>query len=131
MWLDRFRSPVQQTKAVETPAAYSPRATRFLLDVPISLIEDGSERIGQGINVSESGLLATFDQPPELWTDGQLLLQAGEHHLSIKARVARVQGRQAGFAFLINNDNDRATVSILVNSVLDRPVPEDNPPDAA
>ena len=131
MWLDRFRSSAAPAKAVEAPPSYQQRATRFLLDVPVSLIEDGTERVGQCVNVSESGLLATFDQPPELWTDAQLTLQAGEHHLSIKARVARVQDRQAAFAFAIHNENDRATVSILVNSVSDRPVPEDESPALA
>ncbi len=131
MWLDRFRSSATQTKAVETPLSHQQRATRFLLDIPVSLIEDGSERIGQCINVSESGVLATFDQPPELWTDGQLAFQAGEHYLSIKARVARVHGRQAAFAFLIHNENDRATIKILVASVSDRPMLEGKPADSA
>ena len=74
--------------------------------------------------MSDTGLLARFNEPPELWIDGELSLEAGSHYLSLYARVARRHDRDVGFAFCINNDNDRASVAILVNSVVDWPLPE-------
>lgn len=77
---------------------------------------------GQCINVSDSGLLARLDNPPELWTDGQIEVETEEHFLTIHARVARRQGEEVGFAFLLNSAQDRNAICLLVNSVLDSPL---------
>ena len=100
------------------------RATRFKLEIPVSFGGDGFRFEGHCLNVSDTGLLARFNEPPELWIDGELLMEAGGHYLTLYARVARRNNRDVGFAFCINNDNDRASVAILINSVLDSPLPD-------
>ena len=117
MWRDLFRSSPEQAKAVEIPVISQARATRYELDVLVSFVGDECKHDGQCINVSDSGLLAKFDKPPELWTDGQLSLEAGAHYLSIHARVARLQGKEVGFAFSVLTDNDQSAISILIDSV--------------
>ena len=117
MWRDRFRSSSEQAKAVEVSVISQARATRFELDAFVSFVIGQGKHDGQCVNVSESGLLAKFDEPPELWTDGQLSLEAGDHYLGIHARVARIQGNEVGFAFSIQNDNDKAAINILIESV--------------
>jgi hypothetical protein len=124
MWFDRFHSAPAIAKVAEPSPAPPPRATRFQLDALVSFAGEEGTQEGRCINVSESGLLARFDTPPELWTNGRLNLEAGEHFLSIQARVARIQGKEAGFAFLFSNDSDRAAIAILLASVLDHPLSE-------
>ena len=119
MWFDRFRPSTTPETTVRIPI---PRSKRFRLEVPISFTMDAVTFEGQCLNVSNSGLLATFEKAPEIWNDGLLLLEAGDHYLSINARVARIQERNVGFAFLIETENDRAAVSILVESVSDYPL---------
>ena len=125
MWLDRFRSYPQQEKPLASPTACQARATRFKLDLPVSFSGDGRTHEGRCINVSETGLLARCDDLPDLWTDGRLALEAGEHYLTIRARVARLQGKDVGFAFAITDDNDRAAISLLIAAVSDCPLPEE------
>ena len=91
------------------------RPTRFDLRSPISFIVGDLELTGHCVNVSETGLLVTFDQPIELWISGEILLVAGDYYLNIKARVARTQGLDSGMSFLIETDNDRLTIQILVD----------------
>lgn len=127
MWLDRFRTPHGLETAVDISSGYQSRSTRFRLDVPISFAGESGTQEGQCLDVSDSGLLATFDNLPDLWTVGLLVLEAGEHYLSINARVARIEARSVGFAFLIDCDNDRATISILINSVANFPITHAGP----
>ena len=122
MWLDRFRFSHEHRQTVEQPRVHQIRPTRFSLDLPVSFLADGRTYDGQSVNVSESGLLATFDQLPEVWTDGQLFLEAGEHYLDISARVARVQGNDVAFTFSIATVSDRTAISVLLNSASDRPL---------
>ncbi len=70
---------------------------------------------GLSADVSESGISATFEKPLDIWTVGELTLMVDDFFLSIKVRVAREQGRTYGMAFVINNDNDRLAVGIMVN----------------
>ncbi len=124
MWLDRFRLSPEHSKTVELPTSYQPRSTRFQLEVPVSFAVDDQKYLGQCINVSETGLLARFKDLPELWTDGRLFLESGEHYLSINARVARIQGNDVGFAFAILGSNDQETIKVLITSVSDHPMPD-------
>ena len=128
MWLDRFRSRQDSTHVVELQTSYQPRAKRFQLNALISFDEDGLKYDGYCVNVSATGVLATFAPPgvPELWTEGRLSLEAGEHYLSIGARVARLEANNVAFAFCIDTDNDRATIGILLDSVSDHPVTDDD-----
>ena len=127
MWLDRFRPLPEPTEPAEGSPLTQPRGTRFQLEAPICFAEAELRLDGQCINVSDSGLLAKFDKAPELWAEGQLTLEAGEHYLTLHARVARLQGNDAGFAFSVETENDRATIEILLNSVSSHPVPSEEP----
>ena len=69
---------------------------------------------GHCVNVSQSGMLVQFESPIELFTVGTLSLSVGEYLLSIRARVARTEGTDAGMAFLMSTENDHRTVDILV-----------------
>lgn len=122
MWLDRLRPSRDHKQTPETPPLREPRLTRFHLDLAVSFVADGRTHGGQSLNVSESGLLARFDQLPEIWSEGQLLLEVGERYLSINARVARVHGNDVGLAFSVATENDQETIRILVESVSDRPL---------
>ncbi len=124
MWFDRFRSTLAKTTLEEPPTPAPRRATRFRLDLPIAFLADDRRHEGHSINVSASGLLAKFTEVPDLWISGKLELEAGEHYLSIHARVARLQDTEAGFAFLFDTEHDRAAVAILLQSVSDRPLGE-------
>jgi len=123
MWFNRFRSPAESSGPLEMPAKEPPRAVRFRLDVDLSFIVDGRRHEGRCINVSESGLLASLDHAPEVWVEGRVELEAGGHYLNIPVRVARVEGNDAGFAFCLNTENDRAAARILVDSVSGDPIP--------
>lgn len=124
MWLDRFRSAPARTESVDLPVTITARATRFHLDVVVSFVEDDRTYTGQCINVSQSGLLARFDNAPEPWSEGKVELETKEHYLNIHARVARRQGNEVGFAFSLKTENDRAGISILIQAVSHCPLPE-------
>lgn len=91
------------------------RAPRYDLSFPLQLTtdEDG-ELVGHCLNLSQSGLLANFDQSPELWSQGDLVLHFGEDLCHVQARVARVNGREAGLAFLFRSEADREAIRIML-----------------
>ncbi len=91
------------------------RPARFDLNVPLSFRTEDAVEEGHCINVSATGMLAVFNQPVELFTEGELSLLVGEYFVTIRARVARVQNGDHGLAFQIDNENDRLTVQILVD----------------
>ena len=128
MWIDRFRLWNTQQRPVSRMHEpildeFTPRSSRFKLEIPTSFTVNESLHRGRCVNVSECGLLATFEELPELWAVGRLLLEAGDHYLSIHARVARIDRKEAGSAFLIETANDRAAISILIHSVSEHPDP--------
>lgn len=75
---------------------------------------DGVEVTGTTINVSESGMLVRLGQALEPWVEGEIFAEVGEYYLSIGARVARVQDRDAGLSFLVETDNDRQSIEIML-----------------
>ena len=116
MGLDLFRSSAESSALVESQATDRPRATRVRLDAEVSFVVGGRRHKGRCINVSESGLLACFDHPPDVWVEGEVELQAGGYYLNIQARVARVERNDVGFAFCLNTENDRVALRILIDS---------------
>jgi hypothetical protein len=92
-------------------------------------VADDCVYTGQCINVSQSGLLARFEKPPELWSRGKIELEAKEHLLTIHARVARRQDNEVGFAFSLDTENDWAAISILIQAVSKFPLPESTDKD--
>ncbi len=93
---------------------FKPRPSRFDLNVPLSFLTEGEVLNGHCVNVSQSGMLVLFDAPIDLFTEGTLSLTADEYILSIRARVARTQGNDAGMAFFLTTENDHRTVAILL-----------------
>ncbi len=93
---------------------YAPRAARVDLSLPLTFSAEGASEAGHCLNISASGLLASFAHPPELWTSGDLSLEAAGIHLAVPARVARVDGFEAGLAFAFGNDRQHEAVHQLI-----------------
>lgn len=93
---------------------YAPRAERLNLSFPVTFFADGDTLLGSCLNISLSGLFAHFTRPPELWITGRIALNTGEGTVSLEARVARVLDREAGLAFILHTDAERAAVRDLV-----------------
>ena len=94
--------------------AFLDRAPRVDLSFPVEfLAEDGLLR-GHCLNLSASGMLATFPQVPELWTTADLVLHFGEDSYRLPVRVARTDGRQAGLTFAFRDARDRAAVTEIL-----------------
>jgi hypothetical protein len=109
---DRTENPQNPADAAKD---HIPRAVRSPFDSRVCFVVEGRRINGQCLNLSESGLLATFEQPLELWTRGQLTWSTAAYYLSLEAHVSRVQGNEAGLAFLIESENDRLTISLLTD----------------
>jgi len=92
------------------------RAPRFNLSTRVVLhLPEGNFK-GHSINVSQSGMLATFDRALDVWLDGRLFALVGEDFLGINVRVARVDGRLAGLTFQVAGESDR----IMIQKLLER-----------
>ncbi len=91
------------------------RAHRIEASFPVEFCVGGEVVQGSCINISASGLLALFDEPLDLWTVGELTLQFAGGLLGIKARVARVAGREAGFSFSLGKGDDRAAIDTAID----------------
>ncbi|ADW69914.1 PilZ domain-containing protein [Granulicella tundricola] len=108
----------------------APRPARFDLNLALTFAGDEGVLEGHCVNVSASGMLAAFARPVELFTNGELSLLVGEFYVNVKARVARTQGFDAGLAFIIETENDRHAVRLLVEFATAQHQPE-RQPDAA
>jgi len=90
------------------------RACRARLNVPVVFDYPGGTATGKTVDISESGILVDFDQIMDIWTTGDLSVEGEEWHLQISARVARVNGRQAAFAFRGMSSSDQEMVRELI-----------------
>jgi hypothetical protein len=95
-------------------APFQERARRLDMSFPVTFLVDGSPVKGHCQNVSASGLLGSFLEPPELWTRGDLQLHCGTEVYTLQARVARVEERQAAFSFTFRDDRDRAAIEAVL-----------------
>ncbi len=95
-------------------AGFKDRAARLDLSFPLEFEADGETVRGHCLNISESGLLASFPVPPELWTQGELRLHFGESAYELKARVARLHDNQAGMSFTFRGEADRTAVRTML-----------------
>ena len=59
-------------------------------------------------------MLAEFDRPVSVWEVGELTILLEDGYIHIGVRVARADGRKAGLAFLIEDENDRLATERLV-----------------
>lgn len=93
---------------------FVPRAPRFVLKTPVVLEFPDDTVKGHSINVSESGMAATFAQRMDLWAKGSLSVAVGDSDISLNVRVARADGREAGLNFQIASEADRLAVQKLI-----------------
>jgi hypothetical protein len=93
---------------------YQDRAPRAHLNLPIQFISHYGLATGLCVNVSESGMLAAFDRRVDVWLEGDLSFLIEEQKFTIKARVVRIDGLEAGLWFRIENEADKATVRELL-----------------
>jgi hypothetical protein len=90
------------------------RAPRLALKT-IVVFECAEGKIkGRTVNISESGMLAIFDQHLDVWLPGRIRAVVGEWFLDVRVRVVRVDGRTAALAFEGLNENSRAAIQNLV-----------------
>jgi len=95
------------------------RSPRFGLDLPIRFFSEDGLAIGRCVDVSESGLLGDFDSPLNIWTTGEVTASVAEEIVSIKARVVRVDGNQAGLSFHIEDAAGRLAILRLIQFALE------------
>ena len=105
-----------QSSSIPVQSSHINRSARYDLELPLTLLMEDEELSGHTCNVSETGMLARFARPLDIWTEGTLSLLAGEHYLTLKARVVRTQDREAGFLFLLETENDRRAAEILLDA---------------
>lgn len=97
-------------------AEYQNRARRIEARFRVSFAVDGAEISGNCMNISESGLLGSFSEALELWSEGELTVHFGEGALGIKARVARAMDTEAGLVFLSERAADREAIAAVIAS---------------
>jgi hypothetical protein len=95
-------------------AGLTPRAPRLSLKVPVVFRFAEGITKGRSVDISESGLLATFDRRLDIWIIGQLSILVGESNVVVEARVARVNWHDAALAFRSMSGNDRKTIQNLI-----------------
>ena len=93
---------------------FTNRARRVQLYLQVVFEHAGGTAEGKAIDISESGILVEFDQVMDVWTTGELSILGQLWHLHIEARVARVDGRQAAFAFRGMTPRARQMVADLI-----------------
>jgi hypothetical protein len=71
---------------------------------------------GHSVNISESGILAVFDLSLDIWIEGQLSAFVGEWHINVEARVVRIDGCVAAFAFQNIANQERTKIQQLIEA---------------
>lgn len=95
-------------------AAFIDRAPRFVLKIPV-VFDYAEGRIkGRTVNISESGMLAVFDQQLDVWLPGRILAIVGEWYIDVGVRVVRSDGRTAALAFGAMTENSRIAIQKLL-----------------
>jgi len=90
------------------------RDDRLDLSFPVEFRLGELRLRGSCQNLSASGMLARFNAPPELWTEGVLLCDAGVMTLELRVRVVRAEDREIGFMFQFRDERERAEVRLVV-----------------
>jgi hypothetical protein len=89
------------------------RLCRYEVNLPIRFFSSDGLATGQILNVSDSGVLVRFDTPVAIWTIGELTARIGDRNLHIKARTARVEGRNIGLNFLPGAPNSTDILRLI------------------
>jgi hypothetical protein len=82
--------------------------------MPVHFRSKEGEVDGECVNISESGMLALFNPPLNLWLNGQLSIVIGECKVNITARVVRTEGLMTGFTFRTINSKNIALLRELI-----------------
>ncbi len=93
---------------------YQHRAARLNLSFPLQFRSEDGAVPGHCLNLSESGLLGVFENPLDLWSRGEILLQFGNTAGWLLAKVARVADNEAGLAFAFRGEAERDLVRLLL-----------------
>jgi hypothetical protein len=96
--------------------SFVPRSTRYNLELPIRFFSTEGFLTGHLLNVSESGLLAKFDKPVDVWTVGEVsayVTDVGDGYININARVSRIDHSEVALTFT-ESANDYPSIRYLV-----------------
>lgn len=103
-----------------TGRPFANRAERQDVLFPVVFTQgDGTKVPGTCENLSESGLLATFTAPMDIWTHGAVDLLFGVGLLGLHVRVARIDGQQAGLAFQDMDEARRSKIREVMSAARD------------
>lgn len=94
------------------------RAARYELHVPVEFLCDGRIILGQCLNISDSGVLAEFEEPLDLWTTGELRVHAGLRSCKLTARVSRVEDGHAGLTFRNTAGENTSTTCAVIQDLI-------------
>ena len=97
------------------------RADRIPLRIPVVFTSSDGKVRGTSVDISESGLLATFDQPLEVWISGQLSILVPEHPIFIETRIARVEGNTVAMSFRGMGARDLLIIQSLLKKAAQQP----------
>ncbi|WP_160115107.1 PilZ domain-containing protein [Bryocella elongata] len=89
------------------PIRLIPRAVRATVGLPLVFNSSEGRVAGYSLNVSESGILGSFQDVLEVWLSGQLTICVPEHPIYVETRIVRVEGKEAAMSFLKLSELDR------------------------
>ncbi|MES2392110.1 MAG: PilZ domain-containing protein [Acidobacteriota bacterium] len=92
-----------------------PRAARIPLTIPVVFACAEGRVKGRSIDISESGILATFERPLDIWITGHLSILVPEHPIFLDARIARVESHTAAMSFRTMTARDSFIIHSLIN----------------
>ncbi len=90
------------------------RADRVPVRIPVFFRSAESNVPGHSINLSKSGILASFARPLDIWITGQLSILIPGHSIYVETRVARVEGCTAAMSFRNMSARDLQIIETFV-----------------
>ena len=90
------------------------RASRLDLSFPVEFRQGDVRTRGSCQNISESGMLARFRAPVEVWVEGDLWCDMGIVVLELRVRTVRANDRDVGMIFQFRNETERSAVRSVV-----------------
>ena len=98
--------------------ALQQRSLRYELHFPVEFLAEGRIILGECLNISDSGMLGTFEEPLELWVVGELRLHTGQSSRKLDVRVSRVDGHNAGLLFRHESERDRLFIRSIIEDLI-------------
>ena len=93
---------------------FQPRAERLDYSFAVEFRAEDLRVSGSCQNINESGMMARFRRPLELWTNGDLWCNTGALVLEVRVRIVRVNDREAGLVFKFRNEQEREQMRSVV-----------------